>query len=147
MLDFRPAEPEGLRLTNEVRAELVAMTGHDIAPDDPVMAMVVLNQILLPKIAGEIAGILVKANEEAVEALAKMRAETLNSVARDLLLLAGQARETLRVDLTESSARASAIVGGIESGLRMNRGFWVAVGAIGCGLFVLGMVIGAAVGR
>jgi hypothetical protein len=146
-LDFGPQEPAGVRLTNEVRAELVALTGHDIAADDPIMALVVLNQILLSKIAHEVAAILVKANEDAGEALAMMRTETLKSVAADLLLLAGQSREALKIDLTEAAARASSIVGGIESSLRMRRAFWVAIGAVGCALFGLGLIVGAAVGR
>jgi hypothetical protein len=146
-LAFQPTAPEGLRLTNEVRAELIAQTGHDIAPDDPIMALVVLNQILLPRIASEVAGILLKANEEAAEALAEMRKETLRSVAGDLLLIAGQGRESLRIDLTQAADRASAIVGGIESSLRMRRGFWVAVGVVACTLFALGSVVGAALGR
>jgi hypothetical protein len=146
-LDLRPSQPAGQWLTNEVRAQLVALTGHDIAPDDPVMALVVLNQILLPKVAEEVTGILMKANEEARDGLAQMRAETLKSVAADLLLLAGQARDAVRLDLTQASERASQIVSGIDGSLRVRRAFWIAVGATGCGLFLLGIIVGTALGR
>lgn len=136
-----------LDITNEVRAELVALTGHDIAPDDPIMALVVLNQILLPKIADQVAGILKKANEAAENALADMRRETLKSVAADLILLAGQARESLRLDLTQAQDRASHIVSGIETSLKLQRAVWIAIGAMGFGLFALGVVVGFGIGR
>jgi hypothetical protein len=146
-VDFRPSERKGIRLTNEVRAEVVALTGHDIAADDPVMVLVVLNQILLPRIAEQVAETIRAANVDTAEALAEMRTETLKSVAGDLLLLAGQARDTLRVDLAETSARAAAIVAGLETSIKVSRGFWVIVGAIGCGLLVLGIAIGVGLGK
>jgi hypothetical protein len=75
-LAFQPTAPEGLRLTNEFRAELIAQTGHDIAPDDPIMALVVLSQILLPRIARS-RGDPAESERRAAEALAEMRKETL----------------------------------------------------------------------
>jgi len=141
-LDFGPGERNGILLTNDVRAELVKLTGHDIAADDPAMVLVVLNQILLPRIAERVAESIRAANVDAGAILAEMRAETLKSAAGDLLLLVARARESLRVDLAESSARASAIIAGLESSIRVSRAFWIGVGAVGCGLLMLGIAIG-----
>jgi hypothetical protein len=49
----------------------------------------------------------------------------------------------LRVDLAETSARASAIVAGLETSMRVSRSFWAIVGAVGCVLLMLGIAIGA----
>ncbi|MCU1327838.1 MAG: hypothetical protein JWN34_3208 [Bryobacterales bacterium] len=111
------------------------------------MALVVLNQLLLPRVAEEVAMILTNTNQDALDALGNMRKETLQTTAGDLLLLASQAKEMLKVDLTEASGRAAAIVAGIESGLRISRAVWIAVGAIGCAVFGLGLIVGAALER
>jgi len=146
-LDLRTSERKAFPLTNEVRAELVALTGHDIAADDPVMALVVLNQILLPRIAEQVAETMRAGNLETAEALAQMRTETLKTVTGDLLMLAGHARDALRVDLAEASARASVIVAGLEASMKVSRSFWAVVGAAGCGLLMLGMAIGERLGK
>jgi hypothetical protein len=131
-------------LTNEVRAELVALTGHDLSPDDPALVLVVLNQILLPRLAADIAEIFRGANVEAVEQLAHMRRETVQSVAAELLVLASQTRDSLRIDLSEASGRASQIVQGIETAITTHRAFWAAAGFVACALLALGIVIGTA---
>lgn len=128
-LDFGPASPEGIRLTNDVRAEMIARTGQDIAPDDPLMVVVYLNQILLGHIADEIAAKLAKANAGAAEALQEMRQEVLNSVAAEL----GS------VDFSQAEARASARLQGQVS---MSKGFWFAMGVVATALFVLGILVG-----
>jgi len=143
----RSPERKSFPLTNDVRAELVALTGHDITADDPIMVLVVLNQILLPRIAEQVAETMRGANVETAEALTQMRAETLKSVTGDLLMLAGHARDAIRVDLAEASGRAAAIVAGLEASIKVSRGFWAVIGAAGCGLLVLGIVIGFGIGN
>jgi hypothetical protein len=64
-------------------------------------------------------------------------------VAGDLLLIAGQG-ESLRIDLTQAADRASAIVGGIESSLRMRRGLGSGWLPAPCSLWAR---VGAALGR
>jgi hypothetical protein len=111
------------------------------------MVLVVLNQILLPRIAQQVAETMRGANLETADALALMRTETLKSVTGDLLLLVGHARDAIRVDLGEASARAAAIVAGLEASIKVSRGFWAIVGAVGCALLLLGIAIGIGFGR
>lgn len=129
-------------LTREIRAEVLKETGHDLHEDDPALSLVVLSRIVFRESIKELAQEIASANEIAVEQLEKMQYETLEATAKDLLALAEQKREALRLDVKEAEARAAQIVAGIDNGLKINRVFWGICGAVGSGLFFLGMLVG-----
>lgn len=131
-LDFGPSAPEGIRLTKEIRAELMRLTGQEVTEDDPILTLVYLEQLLLGNLADEIAVKLAKANEAVAAQLAEMRQETLDSVAAEL----GS------IDFTEAAGRADRIVHGIERGIRMHKGFWFLMGVVACALLGLGILVG-----
>ena len=141
------AESMRSELTNEVRAEVVAKTGIDVGPDDTSLAFIELNRILLRGTVKECAVEIRTANEEARQQLEKMREATVKAVTTDLLAIAEQKRESLRLDLKEAEAKAAQIVTGIDTGLHFNKAFWLTAGAIGTALFFFGALIGGSLMR
>jgi hypothetical protein len=141
-LDFRPGKPAGIRLTKDLRAALLAETGHDISPEDPLWTVVVLNQLLLPQLAQQIVSDLSLANSQAAEALAAMRQEVLNAVADDCVDLARETVKDLREGLKKASSGADRIIARIESAWRFSAAGWIAIGAAAVGLVWLGYWLG-----
>jgi hypothetical protein len=129
-------------LTNEVRAELVASTGHDLDADDPLIILVKLNEIAMRKQAIEVLEIWKAGATSVTETLQKMRKDTLEQGAKDFLALRGQAVDSMKLDFALAEGRAVKIVAGIETGIRMHRIFWVVVGFVACGLVWLGFLLG-----
>ena|SRR5580765_5253920 len=128
-LDFGPSAPAGVQLSNEVRAELIRLTGQDITPDDPIMVAAYLNQFLFKDIVDQFVAKLTEANLGVAEALKEMRQEVLNSVAREL---GG-------IDFTQAEARA---VQRIDAHVRMSKGFWFTMGVVAAAVFALGILLG-----
>jgi len=136
----RPAAQAGLfpeSITKEIRGELLAITGHELAADDPAIVFVELNQLLILKIADAVVASW-RAEAAAVAAqLDKMKAEMLNAARADLLFYRDQARDAMALDASLAEGNAARIVKRIEVSLRDHRMFWILLTAGWCASLLL----------
>jgi Flp pilus assembly protein TadB len=76
-----------------------------------------------------------------------MKAETLQATAAELTQTADKVRQELRLDLRDAESRASQIVAGIENNIKLNRAVYFGAGAILVTIFLIGLLVGSALGR
>lgn len=131
-----PEDPP-FRLTKEIRAELVATTGHDIAEDDPALALVVLCGIFLRTETDRIAHRISKANEEAAAQLEKLRATTIDRTSTALVEMANA-----KIAEANASIRAAQTKQDQSIDLGLHQRTYLALG-LACGLLLLiGFILG-----
>lgn len=130
--------------TPSLIAELGAKHGIRIDENDPAVAIVALNRLVLEKSTDQIADRIRIEIKEFEDAIAKVQRRAGQLVAQEFNDHLGVVRESLQKDITLAGGKANEIIYRIEQANRypvMIR--WIAIGMV-CSLmmFALGVVLG-----
>ena len=125
-------------------AEVAARHGIALRPDDPVFALVTINQLVLEQSIMDLIGRTQQMTNEFDQAAARLQARAGTVLAAEVRKAGAEIRQTLRQDITAAGIRprqSAEEIGPVQSGRfsywRLSAGVIVALA-----LFVMGILVG-----
>jgi hypothetical protein len=130
---------------NRLAAEISVQHGIRIDPDDPIMAVVTLNRLVLESAMGEAADRVNRAAREFNDGAERLQVRLGSTVARELREAAAGVRQDLSRELAPLRLRGTEIVEAVDRAhSRASRAQWIVAGLF---LAILLFLAGAWAGR
>lgn len=125
-------------------AEASAQHRIRIDPDDPIMAVVTLNRLILERALGGAAGLIHAATEEFNRAAERVQIRAGSVVAEDVRESVATVRAEIQKDIDDARLKACELINELHRRQSTSRRWlWTAAGLItGAGLFLAGVLTG-----
>jgi hypothetical protein len=125
-------------------AEVSAQHGIRIDADDPIMAVVTLNRLILERTFSTATGLIHKATEEFNRAMERVQIRAGSVVAEEVRGAVATVREEMQRDIDNARLKACELVAEVHHAESQSRSWrWIVTGLLaGVGLFLAGVVAG-----
>jgi CHASE3 domain sensor protein len=125
-------------------AEVSAQHGIRIDPDDPIMAVVTLNRLILERTLSRATDLIQKATEEFNRATERVQIRAGSVVADEVRGAVSTVRAEIQKDIDNARLKANELVAQVHRAeLRSRNWQWIVMGLFaGVGLFIAGVLTG-----
>ncbi len=125
-------------------AEVSVQHGIRVDPDDPIMAVVTLNRLMLERVIGDAANLIGDATQEFNRATERVHIRAGSVVAQEVREAAASIRAEIQKDIESARLNARELVNELHQTQLQSRRWWCAVFGLmaGAGLFAAGVFAG-----
>ena len=139
--EAKPATSDLAAEFASLRADVFRQTGVSLPSDDPAIALVLLNRLVMDRYTESFEARVQAAVGTKLDAI---RVQAVKWAAEQMVLQQLEIHDRLEVDLTRHAARVDRLIRRVEMGTSFQMAFWVVVGVV---LAILLLLVGVLIGR